>query len=549
MAQDPKAQVILEELTALKTERSTFENQWRDVEEFVAPVRGTLTSGGSLILTPGSDRRSRIFDGTAIFANEQLASLLASQLINPRLKWLGLRTRDEELNKKDAVIRWLSEVRDLILVLINAAESRFHQAAHEFFLDLGAFGTGIMMIEEQTGSVPFIFRAFPILQVYIREDTKSRVDTTFILFKISARQAKNKYGFENLPVRIQTALKVNPTERFEFLHVIQPREIFNRKLPDSLNMPVESIHIAIEDGKVVRESGFKEMPALVARATLLSGEIYGRGPGLNLLPEIRMAQRVREVTIRGAQLAIAPALQATDDGVIGQVKTFPNAINIIRPPMSKNEIRPIQTGSRPDFGERFLDGIQANILRGFFLDPAEFTPLEPRVTAFATADRRDARFQRMTPLTQRLQSEWLAKMVDVIFAVLGRKKMLPELPAELRDREGNPIDASFTSPAAQAQLVSEADNMVRFIGRIAPALEFDPDASVTLNVDEYIRQQAINSSVSPKLLETPDRTKEKRNELAESRAAAAQTQEVGAGAKAALDLSGAVKNVGELPAQ
>lgn len=523
---DPLGVALIDEFQQMKMWRSTFEQLYVDVEELVAPQRSSPTSGSSRRLTPGSQRRTLIFDSTAVFANEQLASILASQMTNPALKWMNLAMRDEELNESEQVTNWLAEVRDIMLAIMNTSESRFHLAAHEMYLDLSAFGTGILEINDQAPDTPVMFRSYPIQAVFIKENPFGKVDTAFILFMWTARQIKNFYGPAVMPKVIMEALEQKSQQQFEVLRVIRPREKFDVKLRDAANMPIESVHVLMLDQTVLKISGFRRLPFIAPRFALLSGEIYGRGPAINMMPDIRMAQRIKEVLIRSAQKIVDPPLMAPDDGVIGPLRTTPGAINTIRPPVSKNQIVPLITGAQPEFGQDFLNRIHDTILRGFFLDPAEFQPLEPRVTATAIIDRRDARFLRMTPVIQRMQTEFLAPLVEQVFGILAEKGLLPDLPPILEDNVGGQIDVRFSSPAAQAQLITEAQNMSRFLQQIAPILELDPDAALNLDSDQYVRSMHRNLSAPPELLNDVDEVANGREQLSQRREQLAE-QEAG----------------------
>lgn len=533
MAGNPLGVAIENEWQLMKQQRSTFEQLYVDVEELVAPQRSSPTEGSSRRLTPGSERRTLIFDSTAVFANEQLASLLSAQMTNPALKWMNLAMRDESLNEIEEVTFWLADVRDTMLSIMNTSESRFHLAAHEMYQDLSAFGTGILEINDQAPDTPVLFRSYPIQAVFIKESPFGRVDTAFITLKMTARQLKNFYGPEALPRIIHQALETKSQEQFEVIRAIRPRERFDAKLKDNLNMPFESIHVLRTDQSVLKVSGFRHQPFVVSRFALLSGELYGRGPGINMLPDIRMSQRVKEVLIRSAQKIVDPPLMAPDDGVIGPLRTTPGAINTIRPPINKNQIVPLLTGAQPEFGELFLERIQQTILRGFFLDPAEFQPLEPRVTATAIVDRRDARFLRMTPVIQRLQTEFLAPLVDRVFTILFERGMLPPMPDILADNPGAQIDVRFSSPAAQAQLITEAQNMGRFLSQIAPVLELDPDARVNLNTDQYVRLMGKNLAAPPEILNDLETVDDTRELMAQQRQAAIDAQDANINAETA----------------
>lgn len=537
----------IKEFQDLKTERATFDNNWLEVEELVVPQRGTVV-GGRRRSTPGDERREDIFDSTAVFANEQFAALLASQLINPALKWLAFRITGE-IGQRKEIADWLANARDAMLeeaFMSNSAN--FHPSAHEFLLDLGGFGTGAHFIEEAL-ELPagMHFSARPIQQIYAKENHRGFVDTVFIEMILTTRQAAQKYGFENLPQKLRERMDKEPNKQTTFVQIIRPRERFDRRRKAAVNKPIESTHIWLESknkGEVVLESGFDEMPIIVARPTKLSGEVYGRGPGMQMLPDIRMLQRMAEINLTGAQLAMRPPLQAPDDGVIGPVRFTPLGVNFIRAG-SQGEIKPINHAAQPLLGEALMDRVRSAILRGFFLNPADLNPPEPRVTATAIIDRRDERFRRMTPMLTRLQVEWLVPLVDRVFAIMQRQRKMPTPPQILMDRAGENFEVMFTSPAAQAQLLTEADNLTRFVSRVLPAFELDPDSRANVDWDNYVQTMGRDLSIPPEILRDPRRVQEFRRSQEEQDAQREALAQAGQAGEAAKDLADAVRNANE----
>jgi hypothetical protein len=276
---------------------------------------------------------------------------------------------------------------------------------------------------------------------------------------------------------------------------------------------------------------------MIARWLRAPDELYGRGPGTTTLPDNRLLQRVKEVTIRAAQKAIDPPLLVPDDGLIGPIRTAPGRITTVRVGLRKeDQPRPLLTGARPDFGETFSDSIRETILRAFFVDPGLLATPEPRVTATAIIDSRDMRFQRMTPMIERLQAEFLVPLIERTFNILQRANRLPPPPPELL---GQDLVVDFVSPAALAQLVTEADNMTRFLARIAP---LGPDALASLDTDSYVRRMARNLSIPEEVI-LDARTAQARRD------AAAQADTVGqfaTGATGARDFSEGLRNVAAL---
>ena len=77
-----------------------------------------------------------------------------------------------------------------------------------------------------------------------------------------------------------------------------------------------ALNVMIGDD-VIYEEGFGEStPFIVGRTTVIPGEVYGRGPLMRVLPDIKTLNKMAENSLKSAALAVAGVWTATDDGVI-----------------------------------------------------------------------------------------------------------------------------------------------------------------------------------------------------------------------------------------
>ena len=94
-------------------------------------------------------------------------------------------------------------------------------------------------------------------------------------------------------------------------------------------MPFKSRYVAIDDMKMLAEGGFNEF-YVVPRYLKASYEIYGRSPAMNALPDVKMLNKMSEVTIKAAQKQIDPPLMIPDDGFILPVRIRSGGLNFYR---------------------------------------------------------------------------------------------------------------------------------------------------------------------------------------------------------------------------
>ena len=150
--------------------------------------------------TPGDKNTERIFDGTAGFAADLMASSMHGMLTNSGTPWFSLRYTDDQFESDDIAKEWLERATDVMYVEIG--RSNFHEAIHELYSDLVTFGTAVMFVDtDDEGQLRFSTRH--ISECYVSEDEFGRVDTVFREFKLPARAAINQFGEENVSSKIK----------------------------------------------------------------------------------------------------------------------------------------------------------------------------------------------------------------------------------------------------------------------------------------------------------------------------------------------------------
>jgi hypothetical protein len=312
----------------LESIRSTWEDHWQEILDYVMPRKADVT----FVRSKGEKRTEVLYDSTAITANNLLAASLQGTLTSASLPWFHLKLRDTETNQNRDVQLWLEDSAKRMYEIFN--ESNFNTEVHELYLDLVSIGTGAIFVEE--GSKGFDkegihFNCLHIAEYYIQENINGKVDTLYRKYKLTARQAIQEFGEEKVGEKILEAVKEKPDKEFNFIHAVEPREDYERATgKSSTKLPVHSCHVCTEDKMVVRTGGYNEFPYLVPRWSKATGEIFGRSPSYNALPDIKTLNKAVEIGLKAWAKAIDPPLLVTDDGVIGRVRMTPAGITVVR---------------------------------------------------------------------------------------------------------------------------------------------------------------------------------------------------------------------------
>lgn len=467
--------------------RSNWDTYWDDIARYILPKKDNVF--GQRVT--GQKLEDFLFDNTSVHSNELLASALHGMLTNPSSIWFGLGTGIEEIDQADDVRKWLQDTVFRLISILN--NSNFQTQVHEYYLDIGSFGTGVVKVEEDDKDI-IRFQSRPIYEHFIAENNLGKVDTVYRCFKFSLKQIMEEWGEEAFDEELRKKFEDDPGHEEEIIHAVEPRSIVGidsklKELPK--NMQFRSAYVLKKTKKVLEEGGFKENPYVVARWTKTSGEIYGRSPGMKALADIKMLNAMMKVTIQAAQVTVAPPIQVPDDGVLLPIKLNPLATNFFRAG-SKDRIEPIITGARPDIGLDIMENVRERVRQAFFIDQLQLNE-GPQMTATEVLQRTEEKLRLLGPILGRQHYEFLEPVIARVLRIALDRDQLKPLPAKLEDAilsGSGKLQVRYTSQIAKAQKTSEADNFTRMLQTIMPLMEMKPGMMDNFDEDVLARKMA-----------------------------------------------------------
>lgn len=482
---DPRAAALMKRYGTLQVQRQHWESHWQEVADYIVPRKADITKKR----TAGDKRSELIFDGTAIHAAELMAASLHGMLTNAATPWFSLRYEEDELNGDDEAKEWLEGATDVMYQ--HLARSNFQEQIHELYSDLVTFGTGVIFIEDDKKN-GLRFSTRHIAECYLSEDEDGRVDTVFRKYKTTARAAVRQFGQQQVTTRIAKLNMDDPYAEIELLHVVMPRDDYNRRKKNALNMPYASIYIDPDEKMILGESGYQEFAYCCPRFLKGSFEIsYGRSPSMTALSDTKMVNKMSEVVIRAAQLQIHPPLMVPDDGFMAPVRTTPGGINFYRSG-TRDRIEPLNIGANNPLGEQQLEQRRQAIRAAFYVDQL-ILGQGPQMTATEVIQRTEEKMRLLGPVLGRLQAELLQPLINRCFAILSRQKKFVPPPESLR---GGDIDIEYVSPLAKAQRSGDVQSVMQMFEFLAPLMQLDPSVVDYLDMDG-LAQHVIKVTGTP----------------------------------------------------
>ena len=440
------AKDIVRRLEQMEYEKSTWNGTYQEVADNVIGRRDFQTQH----VVGGRQRLQNIFDGTGMRAHQAFVALVSSLLTNPATDWFLLTTADQRLLQNRRIALWLQEAQEHLKWAINRAAAAFQPQMHEMYTDLIGFGTGaIAVLEDPIDGL--YFHAHNLQEIFLEEDSRGRIDTVYRRVELTARQVEEKYPDKSTVAKKLMATG-NENQKVKIVQALFPNG--EAHLGGIGNLPISSVHLAIGTGapEILREGGFHEMPIMTPRWEKDSGEIYGRGPGVQALPDCKMSNQMNRTMLKAGQKAVDPPLMVSDRGVQSTIRTHSGGVTTVRDNGSNlDPIRPIDSKAKFQIGLELIKDRRSGIESAFHVDLLEIFR-QPNMTAEAVMQIVEQTDRALSPVLGRQQNELLEPLVNRGFMIELRSGRMPPPPEELI---GHNVIAEYQSPVVRAQKVSE----------------------------------------------------------------------------------------------
>lgn len=467
--------------------RINFENDWQQISDQGLGRRDYTTER-----TPGRSRTTEILDTTMRQAQTMLAGALQGLLANPETFWFDLRPEDDELLENPEIVDYYEHLTKRTLRSFQRPQAHWASMFSEQIYDITGFGTGVLMTLEDLVQGPY-YQARPLNEIYIREDERGNIDTVFRKFKYTARQASLAFATESngdtKSEEINKALREKPEKEFTFLHLVHHTGDPQTGVPiERIGKPWRSVYLT-KDGKqeILQEGGFFENPYHTARWTKEAGEVYGRGPGWITLPDAKTLNEMSRSVLKMGQKAVEPPLLVPDDGVMTQLRSAPNSLNVIRADMliraRGNLIQPLPTGTNFPITQEIMEERRNAVREAFFATLLQLFR-DPRMTATQVLELSAEAQRLMAPMLSRIKSELLDPAVNRTFQINWRRGVYRDPPALLL---GSEMKIEYTSPVLRASRQPEAQAVLQVWQAAGNIGQIDPTVYDNLSADESIR--------------------------------------------------------------
>ena len=525
MADTPKRDKLAQRWASLQTDRSSWMAHWREISEYLLP------RSGRFLITDrnrGEKRHNAIYDSTGTRSLRILAAGMMAGMTSPARPWFRLTTSVPELDESAAVKAWLADVTRLMLMVF--AKSNTYRALHSGYEELGAFGTWSNIVVPNFKSV-IHNHAMTIGEYAMATDYFGQVNTLYREFEISVAQAVAEFGKDAVTTAVRNLYDHGDLDApIRIIHAIEPRSDRDPSKRNAANMAWRSCYFepGADSGKYLRESGFKEFPALCPRWATAGGDIYGSSPGMEALGDIKQLQHEQLRKAQGIDYQTKPPLQVPTGMKNRDVETLPGGISFVDMTAPNGGIR-TAFEVRLDLSHLLADiqDVRERIKGSFYADL--FLMLangaNTNMTATEVAERHEEKLLMLGPVLERLHNEILDPLIEMTFARMVEAGIVPPPPEELQGME---LNVEFVSMLAQAQRAIATNSVDRFVGNLGAVAGIKPEVLDKFDADRWADSYADMLGIDPELIVPSNKValiRQQRAQAAQAQALAAQMEQ------------------------
>ena len=448
---------------------------WRDLYEqcyeYALPQRN-LYDGSWKSGTSGKHKTGKVFDSTAVHGVNRFANRLQSGLFPPDKHWMALQPGTDIPPESDSDVRMgCQELTDRFFTLIR--QTNFDLALGEFLMDLSV-GTGIMLIQPGTALKPINFRAIPQFQVALEEGPGGVVENVYRKIRTPVENIKREWPDAKLSETLERLLEDKPQEPVELQEstVVNVRDggfdyyICYKGDGDESDMLVY---------RYLRTS-----PWVVSRYMKVSGEVYGRGPVVQALDDIKSLNKTVELLLKNASVNVSGVYTAVDDGVLNPqtIRIAPGAVI----PVARNSgpqgasLQPLPRAGDLQLTQIVLQDLRMNIKRILLDDSLPPDNMSAR-SATEIVERMRELATNLGSAFGRLITETMVPIVVRSMAVMEEARIIHKLPLSINGQE---IKVVPVSPLAQAQNMDDVQDEMQWM---SIATQMGPTGMATVKMD------------------------------------------------------------------
>lgn len=480
---------------------------WREIGERIDPDGATaFSTSGTAHHSQGEKRMREVYDATAMRSVYRAVAVLDSHLTPSTEPWHFLDVDNEELAENREVRLWFEDTNRRVRKWRGHPDANWHAQNQKVFHSLITYGNACLFVDELAGELGIRYHFIHLSEIYIEEDHQGRIIRVWRLFSLTARQAVRVPMFRGkLPSKIEKAAGEKPDDVFQFLHCVERRAIRDTSRADYKAMPYASYYLSYDCSEMIDEGGYWTNPYIVTRYATQPGEVYGRGPGSHILPDVKTLNEAAKAYMTQIHRALNPPWMVPNDDEFDAPSMKPGSLVWGGIDDDGNErMKPMKFGEI-QVGKDFIEAGRANIMAALNLDLFDLLIDKPGMTATEVLERKYQKIAFLYPVLSGQYSSYAGPLLVRELDILSAQGAFKEMPRDLAKVRGR-YRTRYSSPLTRAMDSGEAAGFLRSWNEAAQISQVTQDPSVMFifNAPAAIRWMARKVNNVPEMLMRSD---------------------------------------------
>ncbi len=483
-----KPKELIGRFNAAKERKLQAESSMKDAYKFALPQRENFNDA-----TTELDKKNlHLFDSTAVMQVPKFATRVQGILTPPWREYSQLAAGPDvprEIRERPEVKVGMKDATETLFSYMN--HSNIHTQEHEAYQDL-AIGTGaINFWQGGPGKPPFLFDAIAMSELVLEEGPQSTIETTWRMPKVPIMHVQRLWPGAVLSNDQAKLLKDKPQEKVELIEGV----IFDPDTERFFGVLLDPS----KEARIMWQTWWPVSPRHVFRWNVAPGEIYGRGPVFQLLPDIKTANKVVEFILRAAAIKVSGVYTSTDDSATNPfaIRITPASVIPVQSNDSRNPtLRALEFAGDIGLGWEVLDQLRVTIREGLLAKP-QLNPEGPvrSATEVAIEDRRD--IQEVGGSYGRLQTELIVPRMARATQILGDQGRIPPVRVD-----GRTITLKHRGELARAQ---DQEELISLTGTLEATAPLGPEVTAMgIKVEDVSAWTGEKMGLDPRLIRSPE---------------------------------------------
>ncbi len=457
-------------------------------------------------VAPGEKKNGHLFDSTGLTSTRRAVNRYINAVFPAEQKWAQLKPGPSvPKNQKKKLGEKLEQITDIMFSVINN-KSNFQTSITEMGEEMW-ISTGVMTAQKGPNiSEPVSFICIPQIQVALEEGPNGSVGAKFRKFSLPGHLIFPTWKDAKLPDDVAAEIAKEGEKPLDLIEATYTHYESGKVYYD--------VVLVKKKARIVERQPRRDR-FIVGRLARSPNEVNGRGPVLDALPDIKTANKLVELVLKNATLAVSGPYTVVDDGVlnpdnvvIGPMRLIPVARNAGHP--AGPSIAPLERSGQFDVAYMEYERLQTSIKEAL-LDNAlpEYDGM-PKSAAEILARVRSY-VEDTGSYYSRTQREVILPVVQNVLDILANDwQMIDEVIIN-----GDQIALEVTGPLAMQRNAQEVEAVVQAM-EISKAMFGPEQTALVFNVEEIIPWIARKLNVPETLI----RDKSDQEQIAEGAATA-----------------------------